>query len=284
MTWIIAIIGLILPLFFGNDPDEKWKYFSFGAGAVGGVWLLVHLVEKLKVTFLDLAAVGITAWLLLLRGNTAPPIIINPEPEKRKPILPWRDTGDARFLEGDVGPGGQEVMTDLPKEFRKKNIESKGLGCCVFRSADHAAYYQQIPELYRMPEWMKERGIEGGGYPSKVDKLIAQICKERGVPTIPYIQHEGGDPAFLDRAMQTGRMICVTYDGHDPRYGMNTSIAHMVNLVYLDDKYAAIFDNNFVENPLFMSRDDFIKRWKGNNGGWAFVLLASPPPQPPVSK
>lgn len=282
MTWIIAIIGVLLPLFFGNDPDEKWQYFSMGAGVVGGAWLLVTLVDKLKVTFVDLAAVVLGGWLLFTKAGGVPPVVISPKPEPtRKPILPWR--GDAQaFMESDgEGPEGREVTVDIPPAYRKKNIAAKGLGCCVFRSLDHNAHDSQTRELYGFPEWMVQKGIEGGGYPSKVDKLIKQICQDRGVPTTAYLQHEGGEEAFLDAAMKTGRSVGVTYAGKDPRYGLNTGIDHMVSLVYLDDKYACILDNNFVETYLWMTRKEFLDRWRDRGGGWAVLLLDAPAPQPP---
>jgi hypothetical protein len=44
-----------------------------------------------------------------------------------------------------------------------------------------------------------------------------------------------------------------------------------------------VLDNNAVgENELlWMSLDDFRRRWLGHGGGWAFVWLAAPPPPPP---
>ncbi|MBA4191752.1 MAG: hypothetical protein C0467_27545 [Planctomycetaceae bacterium] len=74
----------------------------------------------------------------------------------------------------------------------------------------------------------------------------------------------------------------------------------MVNLVHLDDHTAAILDNNFPGTWLWMSRTDFLARWRGVRpdgraflardgrgravpigGGWAIVLLHSPPPPYP---
>jgi hypothetical protein len=95
-----------------------------------------------------------------------------------------------------------------------------------------------------------------------------------------YLQYEGRDPTILKLALKTGRMPSVTYNGHDPHYGERVSIAHMVNLIYLDDKQACILDNNFVgENELvWMSVKEFMDRWED---GWAVILLAPPPPPPP---
>lgn len=235
------------------------------------------MVDTLKPKFYDLVAMALGAFLIYHNGSKTP-VVVQPAPvvvPDRKPILPRREA--EKFVEGGpIGPEGQEVVTDLPKEYRKQNIASKGLGCCVFRSADHAAHWQNIPALYGFPEWMVEKGIEGGGYPEKVDTLIPQIAKDRGA-TVDYVQHTGGDPAFLEAALATGRMVCVTYDGRDPRY--KKQIGHMVNLIYLDANTACILDNNFVDKEYWMSREEFLSRWKGHGGGWAFAFLA-PPPMP----
>ena len=189
---------------------------------------------------------------------------------------------------GAVGPGGVEVACDLPMACRKANIASRGLGCCVFRSIDHSAHYQNVPVLHGMPEWMVQAGIEGGGYPSKVDKLIPQIAKARGEPVPEYIQHEGGDLEFLYAVIKSGRMPCVTYCGRDMHYGMGKSVAHMVNLVHLDPpekspRMACVLDNNFIgENEqVWMTAAEFLQRWKGNSGGWAIMLKSPRPPAPP---
>ena len=96
-----------------------------------------------------------------------------------------------------------------------------------------------------------------------------------------YVQHTGGDEEFLRLALKTQRMPGRTYAGRDSRY--NGPIAHMVNLVYLDDTSAAILDNNFPDKPLWMTRKEFLDRWRDHGGGWAVVLLNSPPPPPPTN-
>jgi hypothetical protein len=67
---------------------------------------------------------------------------------------------------------------------------------------------------------------------------------------------------------------------------MGQSIAHMVNLPYFDRQtgWASISDNNFPGESQFvwMSPDEFLKRWNGGGGGgWVFALLAVPPPPIP---
>jgi hypothetical protein len=80
----------------------------------------------------------------------------------------------------------------------------------------------------------------------------------------------------LELALKTDRMPAVTYDGRDGFYG--ESVAHMVDLAHLDSTRAAIIDNNRPGHWVWMTRDQFVSRWRSNNGGWAVVLLDPPPP------
>ena len=194
-------------------------------------------------------------------------------------------------LGGPVGPDGKtEVVCDLPVDQRKKNIGSpppRGPGCCVFRSLDHASRWQNVPALYGFPEWMVKNGVVGGGYPSKVDQLIPRISKDRGLPTPDFIQYEGKDFAtVIKAALATGRMPCITYNGHDPHYG-NVSIAHMVNCVLYDEKadIATILDNNYIgeQELVHMTCAELRQRCAGSGGGWVVVLLNPPPPPPPTN-
>ena len=281
MTWIIPIIGVIVSLFFGKTVDRFYEGMVYGIGGTGLLWFICAMVDKLKITFLDLTAAAVTGYLVW--ANTAgklplPPLQPDPVAKKRTPLLPWRKDAVGQFVEGDaIGPDGVEVQADIIPEIRKKNIASKGLGCCVFRSVEHTAREQNIPALYDFAEWMVKSSIEGGGYPDKVDQLITRICKERKVDVPPYLQHEGGDPKFLELALKNGWSVCVTYCGRDPRYS-NQNIAHMVNLVYIDDKYACILDNNFIDKYYWMSRKEFLDRWNefGKSKGWAIAFLTSP--------
>lgn len=176
---------------------------------------------------------------------------------------------------------GVRVTADLPVEQHHRNTggmgrrgPGTGAGLCVFTSAWHAAIWQNLPELYGYRDWMKNK--PGGGWPEKVDATLKQYCSEKGVAVPGYVQHTGGDVDFLKAALKTGRMVCVTYAGRDDFY--SGPIAHMVNLVYLDDKVAVILDNNRPGTFLRMSSQDFVERWMAMSGGWAFAFTAPPPP------
>jgi hypothetical protein len=145
---------------------------------------------------------------------------------------------------------------------------------CVYTSVWHSAQWQNVAVLDGYRRWMERR--PGGGYPSKVDQTLAAYCRELGRPVPGYVQHTGGDDTFLDLAIRTDRCPAVTYDGRDDFY--RGPVAHMVNLAHLDRDRAAILDNNRPGSWVWMSRADFLARWRGTGGGWAIVLLEAPPP------
>lgn len=172
---------------------------------------------------------------------------------------------------------GTEVTVHLPESQHVKNIgaPADGLGLCVFASMDMAARWHNVTEL----EGIIGKIREGGGWPEKVDQVLGLHA-----PNLDYVQYEGANPAILDQAMAENRAACVTY-GYGERYGGKT-IYHMVLLVHLDDKVACILDNNFpgANNLEWMTRREFLRRWMHPHGqGWAFVLLAPPPPPIPTN-
>lgn len=188
---------------------------------------------------------------------------------------------------GKVAPDGKtEIQIDLPGSQQSKNIGSpppNGPGCCVFRSIDHAARWQNLPALQQFPEWMVSKHIAGGGWPAKVSELIPEIAADRKLPVPDYVQVQGSDLTILKLATATGRMPAVTY-GISPtgRYG-GSRIAHMVNCVHATDTYFAVLDNNYIgeSNYEWMSPTEFSQSYTINGGGWAVILLdVGPPPAP----
>lgn len=181
---------------------------------------------------------------------------------------------------GPTSPDGKaSVVCDLPASERKKNIPSKGLGCCVFRSIEYAARWQQVPELYDLPEQMVKAGIAGGGWPEKATQVVHKFA-----PNAQFVQDTSGDPEILEAILKSGRLPCITYSGRDGVH-YSGSIAHMVCLPYFDraTNWACVSDNNYIgENQfLWMTCEELVTRWKGQGGGWVFALLAAPPPFPP---
>jgi hypothetical protein len=187
-----------------------------------------------------------------------------------------QSAGEKAVVDGPVHES-VEVVCDLPKEQQVKNFGAPkdGLGLCVFASMDMLARWHNVLPLIDIIHKIQE----GGGYPEKVDRVIKQHA-----PGVKYIQYEGASPEILDAAMSERRAACVTY-GYGERYGQGKTIAHMVILVHLDQKCACIVDNNFPGTYEWMSRDEFLKRWKHPDGkGWAYAFLESPPPPIPTGE
>lgn len=192
-----------------------------------------------------------------------------------------------------VSPSGTPAVVDIPSGRHIRNAGgSDGLGLCVFTSFQLSADWQNVRTIDGFRKWMESQ--PGGGYPEKLDKMLEQYASMRNIKLPDYVQHTGGDAEFLDMAMKTGRCVCVTYAGVDGFY--NEPVAHMVNLAHLDKDFAAIIDNNRPGLWVWMTRNQFLARWKGKydngsammqgrfaiGGGWAVVLL-NPPPPPRVS-
>lgn len=188
----------------------------------------------------------------------------------------------AASVGGNRAPDGTEIHCDLPGSEHLKNKGGRdGAGLCVFTSIDHSARWQQVPQLIGFRDWMTKH--PGGGYPSKVTKMISQICKERGMLEPAYIQVEGADLEVLKRACVGGRMPGVTYcRSPTGRYGGQT-IAHMVSLPHADAKNFCVLDNNYpgADQYEWMTPEEFRKTYTGGGGGWAVILLEPGPPPPP---
>lgn len=182
----------------------------------------------------------------------------------------------AKAQKSDVGGETHEgvaIQVDLPHDQHVHNfaVGFPPAGLCVYASLDMAARWHNVPGLvdviHKIPR--------GGAGPRDIDNTMRQYA-----PGVPYIQYEGVSPQILDRALATDRPALVTY-GYSPRYGART-IYHMVLLVYLDQQYACVLDNNFPGTYEWMPRAEFIRRWTWAGGqGWAVVLLVPPPPPVP---
>ncbi len=212
---------------------------------------------------------AVAALCLPTKRELPPPAFVVPLIEGAGPGAPVEGTKTSP-------DGATEVACDLPESLREHNVGGRdGAGLCVFTSIEYAAKYQGVAKAMDLQAKMRKE--PGGGYPEKVDTELRKFGMDD-----PYLQDTSGDPALLRAILDSGRLACVTYDGHDTHYG-NQSIAHMVCLPCFTDKWAAVYDNNFTADSQleWMSPDEFVKRWKGNGGGWVFVWLNSPPPPPP---
>lgn len=184
---------------------------------------------------------------------------------------------------GRIAPDGKtQIDCDLPGNLHLKNIGgSDGAGLCVFTSITHSARWQNVPLLENFRDWMKQ--FPGGGYPQKVDEMIAKIAKEKGIAAPAYIQVEGDDLEILKLACKTGRMPGVTYSfSPTGRYG-GQQIAHMVSLPHADNQFFAVLDNNYPGDTAYewLTPEEFKKTYAPGGRGWAVILLNPSPPMPP---
>lgn len=207
-----------------------------------------------------------------------------PKPDKRKPWGPHgnRPVGTVSVEQMSMpyapqagglthdGPthNGQEVQIDLPADLLKRNIASKGLGCCVFRSANYIGLYHNIPELIDLPEKMKAAGVPGGGWPEKYDEIM-----KRFAPDYRYLQVTNGDWEIVKKALKMGRCVEITFQP-----------AHMVNIVKLENGVGCFRDNNLTgPSELIWGSEEAIKQKSGGKSFWAVIPLHGRPPAPPRS-
>ena len=235
--------------------------------------------------------VVVCGWLMFRPAPATPALqpapLIVPQPYPVRPIVPVpvpvrpyphpRGAEPGRPVEGGkTSPdGAEEITADLPADQKFHNKGGRdGAGLCVFASITWAAKWQNERGATGLFEAMRKE--PGGGYPEKVDHMMAKYC-----PGVPYVQYEGSDLGVLQAAVKTGRMLGVTYNGHDVHY--SGSISHMVDLVHLSNRWAVISDNNFPSDTQFvwMSPAEFKRRWTGGRSGWAVILLKGPPPPVP---
>lgn len=217
-------------------------------------------------------------------GRCPAPAPVPPPAPPKKPRWPTDPAAPVGALvAGPRHPDGTEIACDYPGDRHRKNTASKGLGLCVFTSIHHAADWQAADVLLEFPRWLIERGIPGGGHPAKVAELIPRLCKERGAPVPDYLQIESNDLEVLAAACAGGRMPCVTYAFSPTGRYSGRRIAHMVNLVHLDERWAVVLDNNHPGDAQYewMGHADFLRAYSGGRTGWAVILLDPPPPMPP---
>jgi len=91
---------------------------------------------------------------------------------------------------------------------------------------------------------------------------MAQQLDDAG---IRYAYTVDGDVSFLEWACSTRRGCGITVFGG----------RHMVALVHLDAEWAAILDNNYTEEFIWVPRDVLISEWQ-NSYGWAITPVYTP--------
>ena len=177
-----------------------------------------------------------------------------------------------------------EPMVDLTTlGYVKKNLASRinGAGCCVFASQDASFRSQYADHMNGYLEWVAQN-LPGGGYPSRVTQYMEEFCRSRNIAVPDYTQIVGDEAIHAIReALEDGRSPAVTYSGDPSFYG--GPVPHMVNAVYLDDRFAAVVDNNRPGQIEWMSAETFIKRHRYFDRGWAIVYHGKPQLPRPVN-
>ena len=161
-------------------------------------------------------------------------------------------------VEENFGPSAvkkERPTVNLPAVLRQSNWRGpQGQGSCV-----HATMISLFRWQYRLKTADHWRQTYGDG--EQPEDLAAKFNEEG----IRYAYVTNGDVRFLEWACSTRRGCGITVMGG----------AHMVALVYLDDKWAAILDNNNVENFIWVPRETLIAEWKASYG-WAGTPIYTP--------
>lgn len=219
--------------------------------------------------------------------HPAPPDVKKPDEKKRlfplirKPPTAVMATMAAKG--GLVSPDGkEEIACDLPRKFHLRNVGgSDGAGLCVFCSLQHASVWQHQWVTQDIFKWMQSK--PGGGWPQKVDSVIAKMAKEQNRSVPAYVQIQDKDLEILKLACRTGRMPSITYNYSPTGNYKGRFIEHMVSLVHASDLWFAVLDNNFPDDIEWMDPGTFqnVYTRMGRRNGWSVIFLDPGPPPPP---
>lgn len=166
---------------------------------------------------------------------------------------------------GCEGPSSRGIVSErptvnLPAAARQSNW--RGVyrqGSCVHATMISLFRWQNRDKTADYWRQTYSDGETPGGLAAKFDRA-----------NIRYAYTINGDVDFLTWACRTRRGCGITVLGG----------AHMVALVYLDNNWAAILDNNDVSTFHWVPRARLIAEWKASNG-WAVVPVYSPTPPLP---
>ena len=149
----------------------------------------------------------------------------------------------------------ERPVVNVPLALRQSNwLGSNREGSCVHASMISLFRWQG---RYRTADyWRKTYG--NGEWP---EDMAAKFDREG----IRYGYVENGDVRFLEWACRTRRGCGITVMGG----------AHMVALVHLDDRWAALLDNNNVSKFIWVPRETLIAEWKASYG-WAVTPIYTP--------
>lgn len=183
---------------------------------------------------------------------------------------------------GRISPDGVPIECDYPPDRMQENLKgTDGSGLCVWAAASWAMDWHGVSGGRDLLPWMTRK--EGGGWPDKFDAMMKEYFREKNQPVPGYTQMTGSDTAFVLKALESGKLVCATYN-HSPtgRY-QGRRISHMVCVHHCDGERVAIGDNNYIGDNSYewLPMEEWKKCFLGDNGkGWAIAF--DPPGPPPV--
>ena len=149
-------------------------------------------------------------------------------------------------------PPKERPTVNLPLVLRQQNWADGG--SCTWATMVSLLRWQG---RYRSADWVRQH-YSGGTW---VDSLAEGL----DVANVRYAYVANGDVKFLEWACQTRRGCGIAIRGGK----------HMVALVYLDSKWAALLDNNSVEEYIWVPRETLLAEWRASHG-WAITPVYDP--------
>ncbi len=172
------------------------------------------------------------------------------------------------IVAGCEWPGGfappvssERPTVNVPLAMRQSNWRGpQGQGSCTWATMVSLLRWQG---RYHTADWIRQNWGDGE-WPDDMAQRLDEAA-------VRYAYVTNGDVRFLEWACRTRRGAGITVMGG----------AHMVALVHLDAKWAAILDNNNVEKFIWVPRETLIAEWKASYG-WAVAPVYTPAaPLPP---
>ena len=149
----------------------------------------------------------------------------------------------------------EHPTVNLPLDLRQGNWRGpRGEGSCTWATMVSLLRWQA---RYRTADWIRQN-YGDGEWPDDMAQRLDNAA-------VRYAYVTNGDVRFLEWACRTRRGCGITIMGG----------GHMVALIYLDDKWAAILDNNAVEKYIWIPRETLIAEWKASLG-WAIAPIYTP--------
>jgi hypothetical protein len=149
----------------------------------------------------------------------------------------------------------EHPTVNLPLDLRQSNWRGpRGEGSCTWATMVSLLRWQA---RYRTADWIRQN-CGDGEWPGDMAERLDNAA-------VRYAYVTNGDVRFLEWACRTRRGCGITIMGG----------GHMVALVYLDDKWAALLDNNAVEKYIWIPRETLIAEWKASLG-WAITPIYTP--------